>query len=173
MRGELGYDNGKCISTSKVSKDKMNMFVDKGKGVAAKFNKHHVDIPFQVFFEKINGVRLVKKDPTSPSGWALVGKNEFISDPTVAEAVEIENPEYRESLAKTLEFTDGTKGRKKPQTFSAGMKLHESLTNDSPSKTGEHVMTFAMERFQGNTTYPKLNSRAKLQKIAGFRYKIT
>jgi len=34
-------------------------------------------------------------------------------------------------------------------------------------------MTFAMERFHGNTTYPKLNSRAHLQKIAGFRYKIT
>ncbi len=164
IRGELGFDNGKCIAASKVNKDKMRMLVKEGKGPAAKFKKYHVEIPFQVFFEKINGVRLVKKDPTSPSGWALISLKEFISNPLKAEAFEVENQECRDSLAEALEFT------KKPG-YSAGMLLQNGLT-DSSNCTGEHVMLFDVERFHGNTTYPKLNGRAKLQKIAGFRYKI-
>lgn len=39
--------------------------------------------------------------------------------------------------------------------------------------TGEYVMTFDMERFHGNTTYDKLGPNNPLQKVAGFRYKIS
>ncbi|KAL7452929.1 hypothetical protein ACHAWC_005177 [Mediolabrus comicus] len=173
IRGELGFDDrGKCISTSKVNKDKMKMWVEEGKGAAKNFNNYAAEVPFQAYYGgDDNGVRLVKPDAISPSGWSNVDEQEFINEPTGAKAFEVKNRKCLDLLGKALKVSE--KKKKDGRTESAGIVLAKKLKPNAKTVTGEHVICFDMERFHDNKTYKTLGPTHPLQKIAGYRFIIT
>jgi hypothetical protein len=172
IRGELGFENGKCISTSKVNKDKMKMWVEEGKGAAKNFNNYAAEVPYQAYYGgDDNGVRLVKPDAISPSGWSNVDEQEFINEPTGAKAFEVKNRKCLDLLGKALKVSE--KKKKDGRTESAGIVLAGRLKPSVKTITGEHRICFDMERFYDNKTYKTLGPTHPLQLLAGYRFIIT